>query len=169
MNQSKKDILKEIIRFLIVGGIATLCDYAIFYLFNLLLLPKINAEALNKDAGLNIFIATALGFTTGLLVNWFLQKFVYRYITEKQTKSKVVFLKFVILSLIGLGLTELGMLLASPLFGKVTWHIIVDFDFWKLFFKVLMTIIVLIMNYIGRKLFVFNVKKDELNNEEGNE
>ncbi|MBQ9448907.1 MAG: GtrA family protein [Acholeplasmatales bacterium] len=169
MNQSKKDIFKEIIRFLIVGGIATLCDYAIFYLFNLLLLPKINPEVLGKDAGLNIFISTALGFTTGLLVNWFLQKFVYRYITEKQTKSKIVFLKFVILSLVGFGLTELGMLLASPLFGKVTWHIIVDFDFWKLFFKVLMTIIVLIMNYIGRKIFVFNVKPEEQKENETNE
>ena len=127
-----------------------------------------NPESLAKTTGLNIFISTALGFGVGLLVNWFLQKFVYRYITDKQTKSKVVFLKFVILALFGLGLTELVMLLAKPTFGTVTWHIVIDFDFWKLFFKVLMTIIVLIINYIGRKLFVFKIK-NEAPNETSNE
>lgn len=167
--QTKKDIFKEIIRFLIVGGIATLCDYAIFYLLNIFLLPKINSTVLAKNEGLNIFISTALGFGVGLLVNWFLQKFVYRYITDKQTKSKLVFLKFTILALFGLGLTELVMLLAKPTFGTVTWHIIIDFDFWKLFFKVLMTLIVLIINYIGRKLFVFKMKKEASNETSNNE
>ena len=150
--QSKKDIILEIIRFLIVGGIATLCDYAVFYLFNLVILK-------NLDKNLNLVIATALGFLTGLIVNWFLQKFVYRYITDNETKSKWVFVKFVIVSLIGLGLTELGINLASPLYGKYTWEIIVKFDPVKLFFKCLMTGIVLVWNYIARKLFVFKTKK----------
>ena len=150
--QTKKDIFLEIIRFLIVGGIATLCDYAVFYLFNLVILKGLNDSA-------NLVIATALGFLTGLLVNWFLQKFVYSYITDNETKSKKVFIKFVIVSLIGLGITELGMYLASPLYGKYVWTIIVSFDPVKLFFKLLMTGIVLVWNYIARKLFVFKTKK----------
>ena len=153
MKQNKKEILKEIIRFLIVGGFATLCDYAIFYLCNLVLFKSINSDA-------NIILSTFLGFLTGLIVNWLLQKFVYRYISEKQTKSKVVFAKFVVVALIGLGLTELVMYLAQPTFDLLTLHFIVDFQFWKLFFKVLMTIIVLIFNYIARKFFVFKVKKE---------
>ncbi len=155
MKQNKKDIIKEIIRFLIVGGIATICDYAVFYLFNLVILKSINST-------LNIVLSTAFGFTTGLLVNWFLQKFVYRYITEKQTKSKIVFLKFVVVSLIGLGMTELVMVLAKPTFDTLTIHFIIDFQFWKLFFKVLMTGIVLIFNYLARKFFVFKNKKSDL-------
>lgn len=155
MNQNKKEILKEIIRFLIVGGLATICDYIVFYLFNLVILKEL-------DSSLNVLISTTLGFITGLLVNWVLQKFVYRYITESQTKSKVVFLKFVILSLIGLGITQLGMYLGEiTIFGKLYLNIVVTFDFWKLFTKCLMTCIVLVINYIGRKIFVFKIKENE--------
>lgn len=152
MNQSKKDLLLEIIRFLIVGGIVTLCDYAMFYLFNLVILKNINPNV-------NLFISTTIGFVTGLLVNWFLQKFVYRYITDNQTKSKKVFLKFVILSVIGLAITQLGMFIGElTIFDKWYPTIIIKFDFWKLFTKCFLTCVVLVINYIGRKIFVF--KKD---------
>ena len=157
MKQSKKEIIFEMIRFLIVGGVATLVDYAIFYLFNLVILKNINTNV-------NLVISTALGFTAGLLTNWFLQKFVYRYITTKQTKSKVVFTKFVILSLIGLGITELGINLASPIYPTLVLSIFgIKFQFWKLFMKVLMTGVVLIFNYFGRKYFVFKYENPEEN------
>lgn len=155
MKQNKKEIFFEIIRFLIVGGLATLVDYAIFYTCNLVLFK-------NCKEGLNIFFSTALGFLAGLFTNWFLQKFVYRYITKDQQRSKIVFLKFFILSLIGLGITELGMLASSPIHNALELSIFgIHFQFWKLFFKVLMTCIVLVINYIGRKLFVFK-RKDEI-------
>ena len=157
MKQSKKEIILEMIRFLIVGGVATLVDYAVFYLFNLVILKQDNNNV-------NLIISTALGFTAGLLTNWFLQKFVYRYITTKQTKSKVVFTKFVILSLIGLGITELGINIASPIYPTYEPTIFgITFQFWKLFMKVLMTGIVLIFNYIARKYYVFKFENPEEN------
>lgn len=160
LKQSKKELFFEIIRFLIVGGLATIVDYIIFYLCNLVFFKQL-------DSNLNTFLSTALGFVAGLFTNWFLQKFVYRYISKEQQKSKFVFFKFVILSLIGLGLTELVMMISQPLFDDLTLTIFnISFQFWKLFFKVLMTLIVLIINYIGRKLFVFNQKnKDDKENE----
>ena len=162
MKQSKKEIILEMIRFLIVGGIATLVDYAVFYLFNLVILKQVNINV-------NLIISTALGFTAGLLTNWFLQKFVYRYITTKQTKSKVVFTKFVILSLIGLGITELGINIASPIYPTLVLSIFgIKFQFWKLFMKCLMTVVVLIFNYIGRKYFVFKFENPEENIESKN-
>ncbi|MBQ9124939.1 MAG: GtrA family protein [Acholeplasmatales bacterium] len=148
MKQSKSEIIREIIRFLIVGGIATIVDYIVFYTFNLVILK-------NVDITLNLFISTTLGFLAGLLVNWFLQKFVYKYIDESQTKSKKVFMKFVVVSVIGLGITQLGILLAEPIYNTYYWTIIITFDFWKLFMKCLMTCIVLVFNYVCRKLFVF--------------
>lgn len=154
MNQNKKELFKEIIRFLIVGGIATLIDYIVFYLFNLVILRAI-------DSNINIIASTTLGFTAGLLVNWFLQKYVFKYLTEDQTKSKVVFLKFVILSLIGLGITQLAMFIGEQtIFNSFYLTIIVTFDFWKLFMKCFMTCVVLVINYIGRKLFVFKKQGD---------
>ena len=157
MNQTKKELILEMIRFLIVGGIATLVDYAVFYLCNLVLFKPI-------DTNVNLVLSTALGFTFGLLTNWFLQKFVYRYITDKQTKSKKVFIKFIIIALIGLGITELGMTIASPIYPTYEPTIFgVTFQFWKLFMKVLMTGIVLIFNYIARKYYVFKFENPEEN------
>ena len=114
------------------------------------------------DNTINLVISTFLGFLTGLLINWFLQKLVFRYIDEEQTKSKVVFLKFVIISVIGLGITELGILLAKPIYETLTINVFdwFSFDFWKLFMKCLMTGIVLVWNYIGRKIFVFKNKSN---------
>ena len=157
MKQTKKELIWEMIRFLIVGGIATLVDYAVFYLCNLVIFKAI-------DTQVNLVLSTALGFTFGLLTNWFLQKFVYRYITTKQTKSKVVFTKFVILSLIGLGITELGINIASPIYPTLVLSIFgVKFQFWKLFMKVLMTCVVLVFNYFGRKYFVFKYENPQEN------
>ena len=150
--QNKKQLLAEIARFLLIGGLATLVDYALFYLFNLLILKEVSE-------GINLAISTFAGFTSGLIINWvFSATFVYRY--NKKTTNKQ-FLLYLLICLVGLGLTELGMLLAAPSYDKLYLTIIVRFDFWKLFFKCLMTVIVLILNYLGRKYLIFNQKAKE--------
>lgn len=146
MENQKVFNLKEFLRFLLVGGGATIVDYGIFYLFKLVILK-------NLDISLNLFISTFLGFTAGLIINWlFSAKFVYHY--EKKTTNKQ-FIVYVILCVAGLALTELGILLGKPLYGTLMLKFIFEFDFWQLFFKCLMTVIVLIMNYFGRKYLVF--------------
>ena len=152
----KKELIKEILRFLIVGLIATLCDYAVFYLFNLVIFKAINET-------LNIILSTFLGFVTGLIINWiFSINFVFRY--KKKTTS-TQFIIYLVISVIGLAITEFGMLIAKPLFGTYEVTFIVTFDFWKLFFKCMMTLIVLVWNYIGRKFLVFRKDKEEEINE----
>ncbi len=157
MKQNKKELGLEILRFLIVGGLATLVDYLVTWVFK-------NFVCQNLEVNLAVFIYTAAGFTAGLFTNWFLQKFVYRYITKKQQRSFYVFFKFVVLSLIGFGITWLGMRLSEPLHEKVLFDFwfLHDIQLWFWVFKVVLTIIVLIMNYIGRKLFVFNQKKEKV-------
>ena len=156
MKQNKKEITKEIIRFLIVGGFATLVDYVVTWVFKNFIVASLNVNVA-------VFLYTAAGFTAGLFTNWFLQKFVYRYITNEQTHSKIVFLKFVVVALIGFGITWLGMRLSEPLHTKILFDFwfIKNIQFWFWFFKVLLTIIVLIFNYIARKLFVFKIKDEE--------
>jgi putative flippase GtrA len=150
LNQNKKDILLEIFRFLLVGGIATIGDYVVFYLFNIVLLKQINPVV-------NSAISTTLGFITGLLINWFLSKFVFKNVTDNQMHSKMVFTKYVILSLLGFLLTLIVMTATTPIHDKLVLSVfgLFTFQFWKLFFKVLMTLIVLVLNYLGRKFFVF--------------
>ena len=55
------------------------------------------------------------------------------------------------------------MRLSEPIHAKVLFDFwfLHDIQLWFWVFKVVLTIIVLIINYIGRKLFVFNQKKKQ--------
>ena len=154
ITQTKKELFWEIFRFLLVGGTATVFDYAITYLFFHFILP---------ESLVGFFLATTFsvifGFTCGLLINWFLSVyFVFREVKNKaESSSKKAFLIFTLIGVIGLGITWLGMLLvdvlpAFQIFG-VENFLGEPWKWWMM--KVVMTCIVLVWNYVGRKLFVF--------------
>ena len=154
ITQTKKELFWEIFRFLLVGGTATVVDYAITYLFFHFILP---------ESLVGFFLATTFsvifGFTCGLLINWFLSVyFVFRAVKNKaESSSKKAFLIFTLIGVIGLGITWLGMLLvdvlpAFQIFG-VENFLGEPWKWWMM--KVVMTCIVLVWNYVGRKLFVF--------------
>lgn len=154
MKQTKKELFWEIFRFLLVGGTATLIDWAIAYLFYTWLLPP----ALIGEVWA-LLLSTALGFGVGLVVNWLLSvSFVFRKVKdEKSVRSKKSFLTFTVIGVIGLAISELGMLLVPvlpsvSLFGSSTF-LGTEWIWWMM--KAVMTCIVLVWNYIGRKLFIF--------------
>ena len=154
VKQTKKQLFWEIFRFLLVGGTATVVDYAVSYLFyTWLLAPSLIGETWA------LIISTALGFSAGLVVNWFLSfLFVFKAVRDKkEARSGKSFLKFVFISVIGLGISLLGMQLVRiipsfSLFGSNTF-LHEEWKWWAM--KVALTLIVLVWNYIGRKLFVF--------------
>ena len=155
--QTKRELFWEIFRLLLVGGTATVVDYAVFYLFRQWLLPAtLGGSAWNV---ISLIIATAFGFCTGLVVNWILSvKFVFRAVKNKEeAHSKKGFAIFSIIGLIGLGITELGMLLLVHIFPTITLFGVTKFLLpWEEWLaKVIMTCIVLVFNYVGRKIFVF--------------
>ncbi len=155
MKQTKKQLFWEIFRFLLVGGCATLIDYAVAYLFYRWLLPP--AIVGNTWA---IIISTALGFAAGLTVNWLLSiTFVYKSLTdEKKSRSGKSFLLFTLIGLIGLGLTEVGMYFGVTLLPEINIFGSATFlsEQWKWWIcKVVMTAIVLVWNYLARKLLIF--------------
>ena len=154
IQQTKKQLFWEIFRFLLVGGLATVVDYLVSTLFYSLVLPP---TLIGQTCSL--IISTALGFCVGLVINWFLSLlFVFRAIRDKkEASSKKSFLLYLVICLIGLGIAILGMQLVKiipdfPLFGVDTF-IGSPWDWWLM--KCMMTLIVLVWNYIGRKLFVF--------------
>ena len=157
--QTKKELFLEIFRFLIVGGIATVVDYFIFYLFRQWLLPPTLIGGRVWD-NTSLIIATGLGFCFGLLVNWILSiSFVFKQVQdkEKSTSSKS-FLIFTIIGIIGLGITEVGVLILVNVFPTIKIFNTITFLnlAWKEWVaKCIMTLIVLVWNYLGRKLIIF--------------
>lgn len=155
VKQTKKQIFWEIVRFLLVGGTATLVDYLVFWLLDALLLP-----ALVPNATVALIVATALGFCAGLIVNWLLSvRFVFRAVRDKEeARSKKSFALFALIGVIGLALTEIGVVLLVAIFPEITlFHTTELFGTaWKKWLaKAIMTGLVLIWNYLGRKIFVF--------------
>lgn len=159
IKQTKKELFWEIFRFLLVGGLATVFDYLVFWLLDGVLLPKIplSGEVWTTVA---LWIATAAGFVVGMLANWVLSvTFVFRAVRDrKKATSAKSFWVFVVISVVGLILTLVGVWLLTKciptfeLFGRIdffgtTWS--------KWVAKMIMTCIVLVWNYIGRKIFIF--------------
>ncbi len=154
--QSTKSLIFEIIRFLLVGGLATLVDWFISYLLSAVL-PNINAGSWNvKDT-----IATIGGFSVGLFVNYFLSIiFVYKdKKDENEGKSFKDFLIFATIGILVLLFQILFNFLVNDLWftkglqwevifiGNLTWGYIIS--------KVCATAIGLVLNYTFRKLIIF--------------
>lgn len=160
--QTKTQLFWEIVRFLLVGGTATLVDYFVFWLFDGVLLPALPIAG-EWWKVFSLVTATALGFCVGLAVNWLLSVvFVFKAVKDKkEASSGKSFWIFTLIGVIGLALTEVGVvtlvavLPTVTVFGKTAFFgMAID----KLIAKVIMTCLVLIWNYVGRKLFVFKLK-----------
>ncbi len=156
--QTKKQLFWEIFRFLFVGGIATLADYFVFWILDGVLFPLLSSVA--WWSVLSLVFATALGFVAGLLVNWILSvKFVYRQVKDKEkASSKKSFWVFTAIGVVGLALTELGVLLLVAVLPKFSLFGVTELfgtSWAKWLAKAIMTCIVLAWNYLGRKLFIF--------------
>lgn len=154
-HQTKKQLFWEIFRFLIVGGTATVFDYAVSYLFYAIILPP----SLIGDT-LALVFSTALGFCVGLAVNWVLSiTFVFKQVSDEKTaKSGKSFLVFTLVGVVGLIITEIGMHLGVNLFPQIVFFGTSTFlnAEWKWWIcKVIMTCIVLVWNYLGRKILIF--------------
>lgn len=157
--QTAKQLFWEIFRFLLVGGTATLADYILFYVFRQWIFPADLFAGKVWDVS-SLAIATAVGFVAGLLINWILSvKFVFRAVRDKEeASSKRSFLIFTLIGVIGLAITELGVLLLVHVFPEITLFNVAEFlglPWTEWFAKVIMTCIVLVFNYLGRKLLIF--------------
>ena len=120
-------LLKQILRFTIVGGIATVIDFVCLYIFK---------EFLN----LNIILSNTLSFTISVIYNYIAS---IKWVFDVNKNSKFQFIIFVILSVIGL-LINNGILY---LFTSYT-------EFYYLLSKVFATLVVMIYNFITRKIIL---------------
>jgi putative flippase GtrA len=146
-----KALVQEIIRYLIVGGIATIIDYLAFALFRYVILD-LTLE--------NLLISTSIGFAFGLTFNYILSiVFVFKNVSDPNKGKKLSsFILFAFIGIIGLGLTEFGMWISY-----ITRFFVGDnvYQIPEMLMKVVMTGIVLIWNYVARKLLIFQSPKSE--------
>lgn len=142
MNNAKfKKLLYEFMRYVLVGGLAFLADSGTLFLFREFIFPvKGQAE---------LFISAALGFIVGLIINYILSVvFVFKASDNRHNGKTILdFIIFLIIGLIGLGLTELGL---------YTGVYVLSLHY--MFVKILVAGIVLVWNYTARKIFVFERK-----------
>lgn len=154
----KNKTVIEIIKFGIVGVIATIVDYIVMGGYEYILDPKgfnsfFDIFTRTDIKSSTVLVGTSLGFLAGLLVNYLCSiSFVYN---EKGfSKTKRGFIIFTILSVIGLGISNLGMYL---LYSKASINQWIS--------RIVMTIIVMCYNYISKRLIIFKKKAGEVSEE----
>ena len=123
------DLIKQLIKFGFVGGICFVIDYGVMVL-------------LTEVAGLEYLLSCGISFTVSVIANYLLSmKFVFE---RKDTLDRrIEFIIFVIMSVIGLGLTELLM-----------WVFVDKADIHYMISKIVVTAIVMVYNFVTRKLFL---------------
>ena len=143
-----KTLSAEILRFVLVGGIATVIDFLVMALTLYLFAPENYPDFLSIFAGgsptpLAAAVGTGAGFLAGLAANYFLSV-VFVYNEEGKSKTIKGFLLFAVLSAVGLAVHEAGMYLFYTVLRINEWIV-----------KIFLTTVVLVYNYLTRKIFIF--------------
>ena len=145
----KYPLFMEIVRFGVVGVLATAVDMVamgvVLYLFEPSLYPHFYNVWYGggEPSTLATIVGTGTGFVLGLFVNYFLSVL---FVFSEKGKSKSVygFTVFAILSAIGLGIHLVGMYIGYDLLGINEWIV-----------KIILTAIVMVYNYVSKKLLLF--------------
>ena len=144
--KKNKKLIFEFLRYAVVGGISAVVDMGINFVMLFYILGG------TKDDKLFVAIAVASGFIVGLAVNFILSNiFVFKDKEQKEKgRTAGAFLIYVLVGLIGFGITELLTILGTLCIG--------DEGIWYLLLTCVVKGVVLIWNYVGRKIFVYKGK-----------
>ena len=138
-------IFWEIFRFAIVGLVAAVFDFATCFVVQFIFFK-------GNEAGYVTFIATACGFIIGVIINYLMSTYmVYKAAKSNFSKSFKGMLTFFILSAIGLGI---GVGIQYFLYDFLYVSQNIGFFSYPVDF-VIRTLIVMVYNYITRKIFIY--------------
>ena len=125
----KKNLMRQIIRFAFVGGSAFVIDYGVMIF-------------LTEMIGINYLISSGISFSVSVIYNDILSVHWVFDVAEDRSK-RAEFVIFIILSVIGLGINQLVMWIAVDIFRM-----------FYMIAKIGATAIVMVYNFITRKLFL---------------
>ncbi len=124
----KNKLLNQILKFGLVGGTAFVIDYVLLYFCT---------EFLH----IHYLISSIISFTVSVIFNYILS---IKWIFDVKKKQDVKdFIIFIILSVIGLGINSLIMYVMVEKFGV-----------YYMLSKIVSTAVVMVYNFITRKIFV---------------
>lgn len=132
----------ELLRYAVVGGLAFLVDFGVLVFCR---------ERIFGNGEAGIYMSAFLGFAAGLAVNYFLSLwFVFAAARKnKRGRGGRDILIFIVVGVVGLGLTELGMYIGTDCLKIAYWLV-----------KLPVTAAVMLWNYLGRKLLIFDKVSD---------
>lgn len=122
-------LLLQIFKFIVVGGTATVIDFVVLFI-------------LKEFIGLNEIVANTISFTVSVIYNYIASvKWVFD-VDQDKSKSKQ-FITFIVFSIIGLLINNL-----------ILWICIDKLSIYYLIGKVIATGIVMVFNFVTRKMFL---------------
>lgn len=129
LDDKKVNLLVQIFKFVIVGGIATIIDWLVYYIFY-------------KILKFNPLIANIFSFSISVIYNY-LASIKWVFDVDKNKTKKMMFIEFMLFSILGFLLTEL-----------LLWIFIDILNINGMISKIIATAIVMIFNFITRKIFL---------------
>lgn len=153
MDSKMKKLVEQIMKF---GAVGFLCFF-IDYLVGLVVLHVVLGVGVfgENSFSMGSQIGSALGFTVSVIVNYILSfKFVFE--RKEDMNRKAEFVIFIILSVIGLGLNQVVMWICTVLvYNNVEWiQKLLGYGLAFTVAKVIATAIVMVYNFITRKIFL---------------
>ena len=122
-------LVNKILKFAIVGGIATIIDFVFLYVFK---------ELFN----FNVILANTLSFIISVTYNY-IASIVWVFDINKEKNKKIQFILFILFSIFGLVLNNIILYILTDIFNM-----------YYLISKVVATLFVMIFNFITRKRFL---------------
>lgn len=125
----KNKLTIQIIKFVIVGGIATIIDFGCLYFFK-------------EIIGLPVLVSNTLSFSISVIYNY-IASIKWVFDVDKEKESKKQFITFISFSILGLLLNN-GILWICEDLLKI----------YYLIGKVIATAVVMVFNFVTRKMFL---------------
>lgn len=129
MKEKNNKLLKQIIKFILVGGTATIIDFVIFFI-------------MHEVCSINILISNVTSFTVSLIYNYMIS-IIWVFDVDKEASKKKQFIIFTLLSIIGLGINTAIVYLCTDIL-----------KLYSMIGKTVATAIVMVFNFITRKIFL---------------
>lgn len=135
-------LIEQILKFVTVGGISFLVDFAVY-------------TVMCNVLQIHYIIAGIFGFTISVVVNYILSMR-YVFIPKEDRRKDKEFVLFVVLSLIGMFLNSVLLFLCiDVIYMNFGWlKQLLPIEWMNIAAKVFATVIVMVYNFITRKIFL---------------